>query len=90
MEKITFDYALPPGVTQGHYSLTAPGLLIEQGAITGSGTLTVEVDQGELYEAGFTQIILGADTLQLSIAYQTETGWQARTLNQRGFSPLGG
>ena len=90
VEKITFDYALPPGVTQGHYSLTAPGLLIEQGAITGSGTLTVEVDQSELYEAGFTQIILGADTLQLSIAYQTVTGWQARTLNQRGFSPLGG
>ena len=90
VEKVTFDYALPPGVTQGHYSLTAPGLLIEQGAITGSGTLTVEVDQSELYEAGFTQIILGADTLQLSIAYQTETGWQARTLNQRGFSPLGG
>ena len=77
-------------MTQGHYSLTAPGLLIKQGAITGSGTLTVEVDQGELYEAGFTQIILGADTLQLSIAYETASGWQARTLNQRGFSPLGG
>ena len=90
VEKITFDYALPPGVTQSHYSLTAPGLLIDQGTISGSGTLTVQVDQGELYEAGFTQIILGADTLQLSIAYRTNSGWQARTLNQRGFSPLGG
>ena len=87
---MTFIHDLPPGVAQGHYSLTAPGLLIDQGTISGSGTLTVEVDQSELYETGFTQIILGADTLQLSIAYQTETGWQARTLNQRGFSPLGG
>ena len=88
--RMTFTHDLPPGVAQGHYSLTAPGLLIDQGTISGSGTLTVEVDQSELYETGFTQIILGADTLQLSIAYQTETGWQARTLNQRGFSPLGG
>jgi len=88
VEKITFTHELPPGVTRGHYSLTAPGLLIEDGAISDSGTLTVDVDQDDLYETGFTQIILGADTLQLSIAYQTEDGWQARTLNQRGFSPL--
>ena len=67
-----------------------PRPLQPQGTISGSGTLTVQVAQGELYEAGFTQIILGADTLQLSIAYRTNSGWQARTLNQRGFSPLGG
>jgi hypothetical protein len=90
VEKITFDYALPAGVTGGHYSLTAPGLLIEEGALPASGTLIVEVDQGDLYDAGFTQIILGADTLQLSIAYETADGWEAQILNQRGFSPLGG
>ena len=90
MEKIVFTYELPFGVTKGHYNITAPGLIIDEGPITGSGTFTVEVDQNELYDAGFTQIILGADTLQLSIAYETDSGWQARTLNQRGFSPLGG
>jgi hypothetical protein len=90
VERITFTHTPPAGVTDGHYSLTAPGLLIEQGTISGSGTFTLEVDQRDLYEAGFTQIILGADTLQLSMAYQTDTGWYARTLNQRGFSPLGG
>ncbi len=90
VEKIVFTYELPLGVTKGHYNITAPGLIIDEGPITGSGTFTVEVDQNELYDAGFTQIILGADTLQLSIAYETDSGWQARTLNQRGFSPLGG
>ncbi len=90
VEKITFDYELPPGTTDGHYSLTAPGLLIDEGALPDSGTFVVEVDQGDLYEAGFTQIILGADTLQLSIAYETADGWEAQILNQRGFSPLGG
>ena len=41
-------------------------------------------------EVGFTQIRLGAATLQLSIAYETADGWEAQILNQRGFSPLGG
>ena len=90
VEKIVFTYELPLGVTKGHYNITAPGLIIDEGPITGSGTFTVEVDQNELYDAGFTQIILGADTLQLSIVYETDSGWQARTLNQRRFSPLGG
>ena len=88
--KTSFTHQIPAGVTEAHYSLTAPGLLIEEGVVSGSKTVTIEITQENLDEAGFTQIILGADTLQLSIAYQTETGWQARTLNQRGFSPLGG
>ena len=90
VEKVTFDYELPPGANGGHYSLTAPGLLIEEGTTPESGKFALEVDQGDLYDAGFTQIILGADTLQLSIAYETAGGWEAQILNQRGFSPLGG
>ncbi len=90
VEKVTFDYELPPGANGGHYSLTAPGLLIEEGTTPESGKFALEVDQGDLYDAGFTQIILGADTLQLSIAYETADGWEAQILNQRGFSPLGG
>ena len=90
VEKITFDYELPSGAIGGHYSLTAPGLLIDEGPLPDSGLLVVEVDQGDLYDLGFTEIILGADTLQLSIAYETSDGWEAQVLNQRGFSPLGG
>jgi hypothetical protein len=90
VEKVTFDYELSPGANGVHYSLTAPGLLIEEGTTPESGNFALEVDQGDLYDAGFTQIILGADTLQLSIAYETADGWEAQILNQRGFSPLGG
>ena len=90
VEKISFVFPLPAGVDEAHYSLTAPGLVIEEGTVSGSSTVTVEVVQDDLYEAGFTQIILGADTLQLSIAYETPDGWEAQILNQRGFSPLGG
>ena len=90
VEKVTFDFSLPAGVGNAHFSLTAPGLVIEEGTVTGSSVVTVEVIQDDLYEAGFTQIILGADTMQLSIAYETPDGWEAQILNQRGFSPLGG
>ncbi len=90
VEKVTFEFPLPAGVDEAHYSLTAPGLVIEEGTVSGSSTVTVEVVQDDLYEAGFTQIILGADTMQLSIAYETPDGWEAQILNQRGFSPLGG
>ena len=90
VEKITFDYELPPGANGGYYSLTAPGLLVEEGTTPESGNFALEVRQQDLYDAGFTQIILGADTLQLSIAYETADGWEAQILNQRGFSPLGG
>jgi hypothetical protein len=50
----------------------------------------MEVVRDDLYDAGFTQIILGSDTLQLSVAYETPDGWEAQILNQRGFSALGG
>ncbi|MDP7599630.1 MAG: hypothetical protein QGH55_07590 [Acidimicrobiales bacterium] len=72
-------------------SLTAPGLVLVDEVVSAiDGSIEVSIIQEELDEAGFTQIILGADTLQLSIAYETADGWEAQILNQRGFSPLGG
>ena len=89
VEGITFDYELPDGVSEAHYSLTTPGLLVHQETVTGD-SVGVALGQQYLYDLGFTEIILGADTLQLSIAYETADGWEAQILNQRGFSPLGG
>ncbi len=89
VEKISFEFPLPASVDEAHYSLTAPGLVIEEGTVSGSSTVTMEVVRDDLYDAGFTQIILGADTLQLSVAYETSDGWEAQILNQRGFSALG-
>jgi hypothetical protein len=89
--QISFSYPLPDGVTGAHVSLTAPGLvLIDEVVAAVDGSIDVSIIQQELDEVGFTQIRLGADTLQLSIAYETADGWEAQILNQRGFSPLGG
>ena len=63
VEKISFEFPLPASVDEAHYSLTAPGLVIEEGTVSGSSTVTMEVVRDDLYDAGFTQIILGADTL---------------------------
>ena len=91
VEQIAFSYRLPDGVTDAHISLTAPGLvLIDRTVAAVDGSVDLAIKQQELNDAGFTQIILGADTLQLSIAYETADGWEAQILNQRGFSPLGG
>ncbi len=89
VEGITFGYELPQGVDTAHYSLTTPGLLVHQDTVSG-GSVGIALGQQYLYDQGFTEIILGADTLQLSIAYETADGWEAQVLNQRGFSPLGG
>ena len=85
---ISFEMDLPDAVGEAHYSLTAPGLVIGEATVAGS-RVAIALTQQELYDAGFDQIILGADTLQLSIAYETADGWEAQILNQRGFSPLG-
>ena len=89
--QISFSYPLPDGVADAHVSLTAPGLVLVDEVVSAvDGSVEVAITQQELDEAGFTQIRLGADTLQLSIAYETADGWEAQILNQRGFSPLGG
>ena len=89
--QISFSHPLPDGVTGAHVSLTAPGLVLVDEVVSAiDGSIEVSIIQEELDEAGFTQIRLGADTLQLSIAYETADGWEAQILNQRGFSPLGG
>ncbi len=89
--QISFSHPLPDGVTEAHVSLTAPGLVLTDTVVAAvDGSIDVAITQQELDDAGFTQIILGADTLQLSIAYETADGWEAQILNQRGFSPLGG
>ena len=91
VDGIGFSYVLPDGAVEAHVSLTAPGLvLIDEVVLAIDGAIEVSIVQQELNDAGFTQIILGADTLQLSIAYETADGWEAQILNQRGFSPLGG
>lgn len=89
VEGITFGYELPDGVDTAHYSLATPGLLVHQDTVSGD-SVRIALGQQYLYDQGFTEIILGADTLQLSIAYETADGWEAQILNQRGFSPLGG
>jgi len=89
VEGITFQYEIPEGVTEAHYSLTTPGLLVHQETVSGD-SVDIALGQQYLYDLGFTEIILGADTLQLSIAYETADGWAAQILNQRGFSSLGG
>jgi len=91
VDRITFGHELPAGVDEAYVALTTPGLVLVDGFVPAvDGAIEVEISQQELDEAGFTQVILGADTLQFTVAYETADGWEAQVLNQRGFSPLGG
>ena len=86
---VTFHH--PDGAESLRYTVTIPGLLIRDVEIAGSpSAVTVELDQDELYVQGYTNVVLGADSMEITLVGKLEDRWFAKTLNLRGVSPLGG
>ena len=86
---VTFD--LGREVKSAQYTVTIPGLLIRDEIISGSPSeITIELDQAELYSQGYTNVVLGADSIEITLIGKLEDRWFAKALNLRGVSPLGG
>jgi hypothetical protein len=86
---ITFD--LPRDAESLQYTVTTPGLMIRDEVITGSSSrIIIELDQEELYSQGYTNVVLGADSMEITLVGKLEGQWFAKALNLRGVSPLGG
>lgn len=91
VKTVSFTQELPAGTDAAWYSLTAPGLIIDKGRVeTADRRLTVAISQDWLDENGHENVILGADSLTFSVAYEIGSEWRGNTLNLRGFSALGG
>jgi hypothetical protein len=73
------------------YTVTIPGMLIKDEEIDGSpGEVRVVLDQDELYSQGYTNVVLGAESMEITLLGTIDDRWFAKQLNLRGVSPLGG
>ncbi|MCZ6891814.1 MAG: hypothetical protein O7F09_04790 [Chloroflexi bacterium] len=86
---VTFEF--PKGAEVLHYTVTIPGLLIRDEEIVDSPSqVSIELDQDELYSQGYTSVVLGADSIEITVTGMVDGEWFAKALNLRGSSPLGG
>lgn len=87
----TLKFTLPANSDSLRYTVTIPGLVIRDQAVSGSpDQLTVDLDAKELYSQGFTNVVLGADSIEIVITGRSNGSWFARTLNLRSSTPFGG
>ena len=54
------------------------------------GQLRIQLDQQELYERGLTSIVLGAESLIVTIVGQIGEDWKAYSVNLRSMTAFGG
>jgi hypothetical protein len=86
---VTFD--LPDVAESLRYTVTIPGLLIRDEEVSEPATrVTVALNQKDLYSQGYTNVVLGADSMEITLVGKLEGEWFAKALNLRGVSPLGG
>jgi hypothetical protein len=89
--RITAQFSLPGGSESVRYTVAIPGLLIRDQAVTGTpAQVEVVLDAAELYDQGFTNVVLGAESLAITVTGKSNGEWFAKALNLRGVSPLGG
>ena len=88
---ITLTFGLPEDAKSVRYTVTIPGLIIRDEAVSGSpDQVRIELDQEELYAQGYTGVVLGADSMQITVVGEVDGEWFAKALNLRSSSPLGG
>jgi hypothetical protein len=88
---IVVRFALPENAESLRYTVTTPGMLIRDQEIDGSpGEVKVVLNQDELYSQGYTNVVLGAESMEITLVGTIDGHWFAKPLNLRAVSPLGG
>ncbi len=86
---LTFD--LPAAADSLRFTVAIAGLIIRDEAIAGnSNRVRVELNADTLYSQGFTNVVLGADSIEVTVTGRINGQWFAKVVNLRGSSPLGG
>lgn len=86
---ITMTVALPNGATNVRAFVGKQGLVVSDVQVSG-GQARIELNAQKLYADGFTNVVVGASSLDITVAGQAGSEWFARTVNLRGMTPLGG
>lgn len=73
-----------------HYTVGIPGLVVRSGTVKDAAELVVVLREEELKSDGFTNVILGADSLDLTLAANVSGRWIVKAFNLRGVAPFGG
>jgi hypothetical protein len=87
---VTIAIAVPQGATDLRAMVGKPGLIISDAPVSGSGPVRIELNADKLYADGFTNVILGASSLDVTVVGKVGSDWFARSVNLRGMTPLGG
>ena len=88
---IDVTFQVPAGASSLRYTVGIKGLVIMDQTVTASGgQVTIRLDQSLLYSQGRTGVVLGADSIEITLAGEIGGQWFAESLNLRGLSPLGG
>ena len=86
---ITVTVPVPSGATNVRAFVGKQGLVISEAQVSG-GQARIELSRDKLYADGFTNVVVGASSLDIIVAGQVGSEWFARTVNLRGMTPLGG
>ena len=88
---ISITFNLPSGAEPIWQTVTIPGLVIRNEDVSGSPSqVTILLDRDELYSQGYTSVVLGADSMEITLVGTLNGQWFAKVLNLRGVSPLAG
>ena len=87
---ITVTVNVPQGATDLRAIVAKPGLLVSDAPVGGGGPVRIELNADKLYADGFTNVVLGASALDVTVVGKVGNDWFARTVNLRGMTPLGG
>ncbi len=78
----------PAGASDLRVMLGRPGLVLSDAPATGS-PVRVELSAAKLAADGFTNIVLGASSIDITVTGKVGSDWFVRTVNLRGMTPFG-
>lgn len=87
---VTLGVDLGASGDEAHYILTIPGLVVRSGVWEAGERMEIRLDEQVLYRHGYTNVILGADSLDLSVIAKVGGKWIVKSFNLRGLTPFGG
>ncbi len=87
---ISLQISLPDTSESVRYFVGIQGLVIRDESVSGSPSqVKVELDAAQLYTQGFTNVVLGAESMEITVTGKSGGKWFANRLNLRGVSPMG-
>lgn len=86
----TMTVSLPADAEHVDYTLSIPGLVVALASLSNVRELKLALTEEQLKKDGYPNVILGADSLDLTVAAKIRGRWKVTYYNLRGVHPFGG